>query len=211
VELLNHFPTGRTFHQYVNPQRPVSAGALEVHGLTDDFLSDKPVYGEIADKFSEFIGADTLVIHNAPFDVGFINAELDRLGRTPIEFDRVIDTLFMARRKHPAGPNSLNGLCTRYGIDNSRRDKHGALLDAELLADVYIEMVGGRQASLGLTEDAQRHTDSSAPVRAGSAAIRPKPLPPRLNQAEDRAHRAFIMTLGESAIWRKYLDLEADS
>lgn len=209
VELVNHFPTGRTYHQYINPQRPVSAGALEVHGLSDDFLADKPVYEEIADRFAEFIGNDILVIHNAPFDIGFINAELDRLNRAPLELDRVIDTLFMARRKHPAGPNSLNALCARYGIDNSRRDKHGALLDAELLADVYIEMIGGRQATFGLSPADQQQGDPSEPARVITAATRPVPLAPRLTQADIDAHRAFVATLGENAIWQRYRDLTA--
>ena len=150
VELFNHLPTGRTYHVYINPERSMPVEAFNVHGLSEDFLSDKPVFATIAQEFAEFIAGAKLVIHNAAFDVGFINMEFRRLGLPPIEQPLVVDTLSMARRKHPGASNSLDALCSRYGIDNSRRTKHGALLDSEILAEVYIELIGGKQTSLGL-------------------------------------------------------------
>src|SRR5918995_4725653 len=162
VELLNYIPTGRTYHVYVNPQRPMSQGAFEVHGLSDSFLSDKPVFPAIAPEFMEFVREARLVIHNAAFDVGFLNAELGRSGHPAFTFDRAHCTLNMARRKHPGASNSLDALCARYGIDNSRRTKHGALLDAEILAEVYIELIGGKQAGLDLVFAARAPTGPQA-------------------------------------------------
>ena len=152
IELFNHFPTGRSFHVYINPgDRKVHPDALAVHGITDEFLKDKPPFGDIVAEMREFFDGAKWVAHNANFDIGFINAEFERLGLPPVQSDVVIDTLALARRKNPMGPNSLDALCRRYGIDNSHRSKHGALLDSELLAEVYIEMLGGRQTALGLT------------------------------------------------------------
>ena len=150
VELINHLPTGRTYHQYINPERTMPREAFEVHGLSDDFLSDKPVFARIADEFLEFIGDARLVIHNASFDMAFFNAELDRLGRPVLPMDRAIDTLEIARRKFPGAQASLDALCKRFGIDNSARTLHGALLDSEILAEVYLELLGGRQQGLSL-------------------------------------------------------------
>ncbi len=203
IELVNRIPSGQVFHRYINPERDVPAEAFAVHGLSTEFLKDKPLFSAIVDELIEFIGDAPLVAHNAMFDLGFINAELERSGKTAVPRDRLIDTLMLARRKHPAGPNGLDHLCARYGIDNSRRTKHGALLDAELLAEVYIELIGGRQASLILVEagrsaDAGRH-------RLGAAPQRTVPLPPRTKAAELEAHRAFIATLGAAAIWNDYL------
>jgi len=206
VELLNHIPTGRTYHVYINPQRPVSQGALAVHGLSDEFLANKPVFAAIVDEFVEFIGDGRLVIHNATFDVGFLNAEFARTGHPPIDMSRVVDTLTMARRKHPGASNNLDALCARYGIDNSRRTKHGALLDAEILAEVYIELIGGKQADLGLAiirqgADGQgRQTATAAPRE-----VRPRQFISRLTDAEREAHLAFIAKLGQNPIWREYL------
>ncbi len=153
VELLNRIPTGASFHAYVNPDREMPAEAFAVHGLSGEFLKDKPRFAEIADEFLAFIGNDApLVIHNAGFDHGFLCAELKRIERALIARERLVDTLLLARRRHSAGPYSLDALCARYGIDNSRRTKHGALLDAEILAEVYIELTGARQAQLGLAE-----------------------------------------------------------
>ena len=203
VELLNHIPTGRTYHVYINPQRPVSAGALAVHGLSDEFLSDKPVFAAIADEFAAFIADARLVIHNAAFDVGFLNAEFARTGHKAIAMADVVDTLSMARRKHPGAANNLDALCSRYGIDNSKRTKHGALLDAEILAEVYIELIGGKQADLGLS-----HRAAAPALRRASAAVareaRPRITISRLTDAERDAHAAFVATLGEGAIWREY-------
>jgi DNA polymerase III subunit epsilon len=203
VELINHIPTGRSFHAYVNPQRSMPQGAFAVHGLSDAFLADKPRFAAVAGEFEEFIEDSRLVIHNAAFDIAFLNAELGRIGRPALGMGRVLDTLTMARRKHPGAPASLDALCARYGIDNSRRTKHGALLDAEILAEVYIELIGGKQADLGL------------------AIVRPETMPgaqaiefrrretriivTRLSEAERNAHAAFVATLGPNALWNSYL------
>lgn len=203
VELVDRYPTGRTFHRYINPQRDMPESAYAVHGLSSEFLKDKPVFAEIADEFVEFIGDATLVIHNAVFDVNFLNAELDRVGKPNIGRERVTDTLLLARRKHSAGPNRLDDLCARYGIDNSRRTKHGALLDAEILAEVFIELVGARQSQLGLI-GAEEPRQTLQPVGPPTMA-RPRPLPPRLTNEDRMAHAAFVATLGAGAIWRDYL------
>jgi len=206
VELLNHFPTGRTFHVYINPgDRKVHPDALAVHGITDEFLKDKPGFEEIVEKLQEFFEGARWVAHNATFDMGFINAEYARLGLPPVPPENVLDTLSMARRKNPMGPNSLDALCRRYGVDNNHRTKHGALLDSELLAEVYIEMIGGRQAALGLAsaEQARVVEDQSDDIII-DVLLRPRPLPPRLNEFEVAAHAALVASFGEKAIWRKY-------
>jgi DNA polymerase III subunit epsilon len=210
VEIVNRFLTGRVFHRYLNPERPMSPDAFAVHGLSDAFLADKPVFRDVAEEFLAFIGEDTLVIHNASFDVGFLNHELKRLKRGPIDPTRVIDTLTMARRRHPGAQNSLDALCTRYGIDNARRTKHGALLDAEILAEVYSELTGGRQSTLGLGDFA-----SDGGAREPGAAIRGTmarivPDIPLLKPEETRAHRAFIAGMGDGALWNLYLAPESE-
>ncbi|WP_454852891.1 DNA polymerase III subunit epsilon [Rhizobium binxianense] len=207
IELFNHFPTGRTIHLYINPgDQKVHPDALAVHGITDEFLKDKKPFAELAEEILEFFGDARWIAHNATFDMGFVNAEFARIGLPPILPERVIDTLSMARRKHPMGPNSLDALCRRYGIDNSHRTKHGALLDSELLAEVYIEMIGGRQAALGLGV-----ADIATP--AGPRIVeeveivvleRSRPLAPRLSEAEQQAHEALVAKLGEKGIWAKY-------
>jgi DNA polymerase III subunit epsilon len=207
VELVNGIPTGVTFQRYLNPDRDVPAAAFAVHGLSAEFLRDKPRFPEIAKELIAFIGDAPLVAHNASFDIGFINAELARVTLAPIGTERVVDTLSLARRKHPGGSNRLDDLCARYGIDNSRRTKHGALLDAEILAAVYVELIGARQATLGLTEDAV----GRAAGGARAIIIRPEPLAARLTADEYAAHRAFVATLGEKAIWKDYLDAKADA
>jgi len=202
IELVNRFPTGQTFHRYLNPQRDVPAEAFAVHGLSLEFLKDKSLFADIAADLVDFIDDAPLVAHNASFDLGFLNAELERLNLPAISRDRLVDTLLLARRKYPGGSNRLDDLCQRFGIDNSRRTKHGALLDAELLAEVYIELVEARQAQLGLV------AMPAAPIGAGNAAIvakvRPVPLPPRVTDAERAAHGALIDALGDKAIWRSY-------
>ena len=206
IELLNHFPTGRTFHVYINPaDRKVHPDALSVHGITDEFLRDKPLFAEIVEEMQAFFEGAKWVAHNATFDMGFINAEFERLGLPPVPSDMVVDTLSMARRKHPMGPNSLDALCRRYGIDNSHRTKHGALLDSELLAEVYIEMLGGRQAALGLTQVQQRQSDSqSGEEEITLSYSRPKPLAPRLSAKEQEGHASLVAKLGAKAIWSRY-------
>jgi len=201
IELLNRIPTGATFHAYINPERDVPAEAFAVHGLSAEFLKDKPLFAQIADEFLAFIGDAPLVMHNASFDHTFLCAELKRVERALIARERLIDTLMLARRKHSAGPYSLDALCVRYGIDNSRRTKHGALLDAEILAEVYIELIGARQAQLGLAE-----TINGALGTNGAIVVRERPMPlmPRLTEADRAAHRDFVATLGEAALWLNY-------
>lgn len=200
LELANHLPTGRTFHVYINPEREMRKEAEAVHGLSTAFLSVKPVFAAIAQDFMDFVADATLVIHNASFDVGFLNAELGFLGLPAIPQHRVIDTLHLARQKHPGASNSLDALCRRYGIDNSKRTKHGALLDSELLAEVYLELIGGRQTALVL--DASMTRSAAVTVSRQAAAGRPRPLPPRLTAQERAIHENFVAGLGEKAIWR---------
>ena len=201
VELHNHIATGRTFHTHVNPERTVPADAVAIHGHDDAFLSDKPIFAAIVDAFLDFVGDSPLVAHNAAFDRGFINMELRRTERPEFADERFLDTLVLARRRHPAGPNSLDALCARYRIDNSARTKHGALLDAEILAEVYVELLGGRQADLGLAVEA----GAAALAVSGMATVqRPAPLPSRLSEADAAAHRAFVKDLGKKALWLKY-------
>lgn len=205
VELINRFSSGRTFHVYINPQgKDIHPDAQRVHGISMADLADKPTFPDIADQFAEFIEGAKLIAHNATFDIEFINAEFGRLDLPPITNDRVIDTLQLARRKHPMGPNSLDALCKRYGIDNSHRTLHGALLDAELLAEVYLELAGGRQAALGLAivensnEDTPDQNDAAIVIGA-----RPVALPPRITAAEIEAHEQLVKKLGDHAIWRR--------
>ncbi|MEQ1951578.1 DNA polymerase III subunit epsilon [Mesorhizobium sp. CN2-181] len=202
VELDNRFPTGRTFHVYINAQgRPVHPDALAVHGISDAELADKPTFPQIAEQFRAFIEGARLVAHNAGFDMGFINAEFARLGLPPIGPERVTDTLALARRKHPMGPNSLDALCRRYGIDNSRRTKHGALLDSELLAEVYIELIGGKQAALVLETVEVTTVEVSVEFAEPQQRERPRPLAARLTATEREAHARLVAQLGEKAIW----------
>lgn len=202
VELLNRFPTGRTFHKYINPERDMPVEAYNVHGLSIEFLKQHPVFHEIADEFLDFVGDAPLVAHNGYFDLAFINSELDLAKRATFARDRIIDTLMLARRKHPGQSNRLDDLCQRYKIDNSKRTKHGALLDAELLAEVYIELTDARQTSLGLVASSTRMV--SLGRNGTNGPVRPVPLPPRITDEERAAHAAFIATLGENAVWRSY-------
>jgi DNA polymerase-3 subunit epsilon len=205
VEIVNRIPTGLEYHAFINPEdREVHPEAEAIHGISGDFLRDKPVFRDVVGDFLDFIGDAPLVIHNANFDIGFINMELSRLKLAPIEMDRVIDTLALARRKHPAGPNTLDALCRRYGIDNSKRDKHGAIIDSLLLADVYVELLGERQAALGLGQATSSGQHAVRERRGAMAAKqRPSPLPPRLGAEDIRRHAEFVETLGEGAIWKK--------
>lgn len=206
LELVNHLPTGRTFHVYINPERAMPKEAFEVHGLGDDFLRDKPKFAQIALDFLDFIGADSrLVIHNATFDMRFLNAELTRAGHPALPMSRALDTLELARRRFPGSPATLDALCRRFGVDNSGRELHGALLDSELLAEVYLELVGGRQPDLVLVGPSGGQADAAGP-RMQPRAQRPRPLPPRLTEAEAEAHAAFVGKLGEGAVWLRYSD-----
>ncbi len=201
VELNGHMPTGRTYHEYLNPERSMPDEAFAVHGLGDDFLRDKPLFAAIGPGFLEFIGDAKLVIHNASFDMKFLNAELKWAGLETIPFDQAIDTLEIARKKFPGSPASLDALCRRFGIDNSARTLHGALLDSEILAEVYLELIGGRQPDFGLAEAATARV--SASVGAEMPAARPAPLPSRITTEEAAAHDAFVDEMGDDALWKK--------
>jgi DNA polymerase III subunit epsilon len=200
VELINHIPSGKTYHVYLNPERDMPKEAEAIHGLSGAFLKDKPLFKTVVQDFLAFVSDTPLIIHNASFDMGFINAELGRVGLTAIPPSQVIDTLQMARRSHPMGPNSLDALCKRYGIDNAKRTKHGALLDAELLADVYLELIGGRQTALILQAESKTRKVDIQATRQTSRA-RPHLLPERLTQEESALHQTRIAELGEKALW----------
>lgn len=207
VELLNHLPTGRHFHVYLNPDRDMPAEAQAVHGLSSEFLRDKPRFPDILDDFNRFIGPEArIIIHNATFDMKFLNAELRRAGQPPLPQGRALDTLAMAREKFPGSPVTLDALCRRFGIDNSGRTLHGALLDSELLAEVYLELIGGRQPDLVLVAPTRATTGNDA---GGTGVLRPRPprpvaLPSRLSPAEAQAHAAFVQRLGPNAVWLRY-------
>lgn len=204
VELFNHLPTGNTYHQYINPERMMPKEAFEVHGLGDDFLRNQPVFRKIGQAFLDFIGDSQLVIHNAAFDMKFLNAELAAIGLPTLPYSRATDTLMIARKKFPGSPASLDALCRRFGVDNSAREKHGALLDSEILAEVYLELVGGRQPDFGLNPAAQSNTSGAARQDSDwRARPRPAPLAPRLSEDEAAAHSAFVAKLGDASIWAK--------
>jgi DNA polymerase III subunit epsilon len=203
VEIVHQSLTGKVFHTLINPERDVPQDAARVHGHTAEVLKDKPVFAGIVDDFLAFIGDSKLVIHNAEFDMRFVNAELTRLGLATLSMDRVVDTLALARRKHPGAPASLDALCDRYRIDRSRRVRHGALLDAEILVEVYCELSGGRQRSL-LLGDALGETD----VQIVVVTPRSTPRPPRVSlieDAEENAHARYIDGFGRDAVWFRYL------
>lgn len=202
VELFNHMPTGKVYHQYINPERSMPQEAFAVHGLGDDFLADKPLFKTVAQDFLDFIGDAKIVAHNAKFDMRFINAELKWVGIDPIPMSQSLDTLEIARRKFPGAQNSLDALCRRFGIDNSAREKHGALLDSEILAEVYLELIGGRQPDFALSVVAGQ--DVSGQGRSKSQAqieVRKLPLKSKLTDAETKAHQEFIEKLGTGALW----------
>lgn len=215
VELVNHMPTGRTYHQYINPMRSMPEGAFGVHGIGPDLLEpprppepgqvilkDKPVFADIAQAFTDFIGDARLVIHNAAFDMKFLNAELGWVNRPLLPMDQSLDTLAIARRRFPGSPASLDALCRRFGIDNSNRTLHGALLDSEILAEVYLELIGGRQPDFALSANASASTGQGN-ADAWRPGRRPNPLPPRISEAEATAHAAFVDKLGDEALWKK--------
>ena len=202
VEIVDKIATGRTFHVLINPERDVPEEAFRVHGHSTASLKDKPVFAAVVEDFLVFVGADPLVIHNAEFDMRFLNAELGLVGRTAIGMERVIDTLALARRKHPGASNSLDALCDRYRIDRSRRVKHGALMDAEILVEVYCELCGGRQRTLGFAT----RTTKTVVARHSAPKPRPAPLPPRMEEGARATHRAHLESFGSPALWLKYLE-----
>ncbi len=201
VELMGHVATGKTYHQYINPERAMPDDAFQVHGLGDDFLRDKPKFAQIGQAFLDFIGDSKLVIHNAAFDIKFLNAELKWMGLPEIPWEQAIDTLAIARKRFPGSPASLDALCRRFGIDNTSRTLHGALLDSEILAEVYLELIGGRQPDFALSTKPETkvgvvNTDWVVPPR-------PAPLPSRLSNDEAAAHAEFIKKLGDDQMWNK--------
>mgnify|MGYP001073675791 CR=1 FL=1 len=203
VELFNHMPTGKTYHQYINPQRDMPEGAFAVHGLSEKFLSDKPLFTDIAQTFLDFVGESKLVIHNASFDMKFINAELKWVERPSLPWAQAIDTLAIARKKFPGAQNSLDALCRRFGIQ-TERELHGALLDSEILAEVYLELIGGRQPDFTLSVVSTNDGGDKSDALNWSPSQRRQPLPPRLSDAEKVAHDAFVEKLGENAIWKRF-------
>lgn len=211
VELFNHLPTGRHYHIYINPERSMPDEAFRVHGLSSEFLADKPLFSAVVDEFLAFIDDATLIAHNANFDIGFLNAEFARLGKPPISPDRVIDTLALARRKHPKAANTLDALCSRYGVDTSSRTVHGGLIDSVLLADVYLELIGGRQPDLVLVPDAVSEVnDDGGLIIVAAPQQRPVPRTFRVTAEEHAAHRAFIAKIGDGALWKTYLPEEVE-
>jgi DNA polymerase III subunit epsilon len=204
VELFNHMPTGETYHQYINPRRDVPKGAFEVHGLSAEFLRDFPEFRDIARDFLDFIGDSTLVIHNAKFDVPFLNAELGWCNLPQIPIERAIDTLDIARKRFPGSPASLDALCRRFGIDNSHRTLHGALLDSEILAEVYLELIGGRQPGLVLGQSQGNAKSGAEDQGDWRPRPRPEPLAPRITQEEAAAHTAFVEAMGDGALWKTF-------
>lgn len=199
IELVNHLPTGRTYRQYVNPERAMPEEAYRVHGLSEDFLCAQPRFAEVADTFLEFVGDARLVIHNAGFDLAFLNAELARLGRPPLDAGRAVDTVQLARNRFPGAQASLDALCRRFGIDNSMRTLHGALLDCELLAEVYLELIGGRQPSLVIEERSEVITIAQTIVLAPGTTVRP-PRAHAPSSEELAAHAAMLAKL-KAPIW----------
>ncbi|SEO10409.1 DNA polymerase-3 subunit epsilon [Salinihabitans flavidus] len=203
VELYNYMPTGETYHQYINPRRAMPQGAFEVHGLGDEFLADKPIFADIGQSFLDFIGDAKLVIHNASFDMKFLNAELEWVRLPLIPFDRAIDTLAIAKQRFPGSPASLDALCRRFGIDNASRTLHGALLDSEILAEVYLELIGGRQPDFGLSSGGRREQTAVDVKQDWRPKPRTAPLPPRLTAEEEAAHGELVNELGDGALWRR--------
>ncbi|MCR8825464.1 DNA polymerase III subunit epsilon [Pseudosulfitobacter koreensis] len=201
VELMGHMATGKNYHQYINPERGMPDEAFQVHGLGDDFLRDKPKFAAIGQAFLDFIGDAKLVIHNAAFDMKFLNAELKWMNLPEIPYNRAIDTLDIARKRFPGSPASLDALCRRFGIDNGARTLHGALLDSEILAEVYLELIGGRQPDFGLSSTGSQKSDGDLPD--WTPPPRPNALPPRITEEEQRAHAMFVEKMGEAALWAK--------
>jgi len=208
IELVNKFPTGNIYHQYINSDGfPIHPDAERIHGISAAFLEDKPIFSAIAEGFLAFFSNAKLVAHNARFDMGFVNTELKRIGKPSFPNEVVIDTLEIAKRKHPMGPNSLDALCRRYGIDNSHREKHGALLDSELLAEVYIELLGGKQASLELANSNDiLKTDKVNNIGQSRNIViqRPEPLAGRLSKSDLDLHNKYVQKFGENALWNNY-------
>ena len=200
IELIGHMPTDNVFHEYIDPERAMPQEAFEVHGLGDDFLRGKPKFAEIGRRFLDFVGDAKLVIHNTAFDMKFLNAELKWMGLPQLPYDQAVDTLDIARRRFPGSPASLDALCRRFGIDNSSRTLHGALLDSEILAEVYLELIGGRQPDFALSTHANT-SSASGPDTGWTPPPRPRALGSRISDAESEAHAAFVEKLGDQTLW----------
>ncbi|SPF79441.1 DNA polymerase III subunit epsilon [Pseudoprimorskyibacter insulae] len=216
LELFNHVPTGATFHEYINPERSMPMDAFKVHGIGPDLLEppqppapgavllrDKPVFAKVGQKFLDFVGDAKLVIHNASFDMKFLNFELRRMGLRELPWDQALDTLAIARKRFPGSPASLDALCRRFGIDNTSRTLHGALLDSEILADVYLELIGGKQPDFGLSTQSSGAAGSAGDQSTWRPEKRANPLPSRITDEEKAAHAAFVEKMGDKALWRK--------
>lgn len=203
VELFNHMPTGKTYHQYINPERDMPEGAFAVHGLSAEFLSDKPLFKDVAQAFLDFVGDSKMVIHNAAFDMKFLNAELKRVNRPELPWAQALDTLAIARKKFPGAQNTLDALCRRFGI-RTERELHGALLDSEILAEVYLELIGGRQPDFVLSIVSNTDANGDGAAANWSPPQRPQPLPSRISDEEAEAHKAFVEKLGETAVWNQF-------
>lgn len=201
VELMGHVATGKTYHQYINPERGMPDEAFQVHGLGDDFLRDKPKFAQVGQAFLDFIGDAKLVIHNAAFDIKFLNAELSWMNLPEIPWEQAIDTLAIARKRFPGSPASLDALCRRFGINNDARTLHGALLDSEILAEVYLELIGGRQPDFALSQQSGASGANAAPV--WKPQPRPTPLASRVSNDEAAAHAEFVSKLGDDSMWAK--------
>lgn len=201
VELMGHVATGNTYHQYINPERGMPNDAFEVHGLGDEFLRDKPKFAAVGQAFLDFVGDSKMIIHNAAFDMKFLNFELGKMGLRQLPWEQAVDTLAIARKKFPGSPSSLDALCRRFGIDNSSRTLHGALLDSEILAEVYLELIGGKQPDFGLST----RVETKAGENTSEWVARPRttPLPSRLSEKENAAHAEFVSKLGGDALWLK--------
>jgi len=201
VELMGHVATGKTYHQYINPERSMPDEAFQVHGLGDDFLRDKPKFAAVGQAFLDFVGDSKMIIHNAAFDMKFLNFELGKMGLRQLPWEQAIDTLAIARKKFPGSPSSLDALCRRFGIDNSSRTLHGALLDSEILAEVYLELIGGKQPDFGLSNSGGQNNGNTG--EAWAPRPRPTPLPSRLSEKENAAHAEFVSKLGGDVLWLK--------
>ncbi len=206
IELINHIPSGKDFHTYLNPERQMPQEAFNVHGLSDEFLADKPLFSEIADDFLEFIADSPLIIHNAPFDMGFLNFELKNINKKPIQ-NKIIDTVLLAREILPGARVSLDALCKHYGVDNSQRDLHGALLDAKILAQIYLELIGGAQATFSLSQTKIKSEEKIIKYETIKELKRQTSLKSRLSEEEKQAHKNMLKQLGKNPLWKQYIDI----
>ncbi len=202
IELINHIPSGKDFQTYINPERDMPDGAFSVHGLSEEFLADKPLFHDIATDFLSFIDDAPLIIHNAPFDMGFLNFELKKINIQPIK-NKIVDTVLLARKIHPGARVSLDALCKHYGVNNSHRTLHGALLDSQILAEIYLELIGGRQVALSLSENISEEPQTKEINQKTIDLTRTNRLEDRVSKQEEQAHNELIKNMGENTLWTK--------